>query len=80
MIITKKQLRKAIVSNKYIPFADHDLIFSLITSKKRWMWETELIRWEQLYLKCYDIRSVPTSAFCKTIHHDCKTHNTDHAV
>ena len=80
MIMTKKQLRKAIVSNKYIPFADHDQIFSFITSKKRWMWETELIRWEQLYLKCHYIRSVPTPTFCKTIHHDCKTHNTDHAV
>lgn len=80
MIITKRQLRKAIVSNKYIPFADHNLIFSLITSKKRWMWETELIRWEQLYLKCHYIRSVPTPTFCETIHHDCKTHNTDHAV
>ena len=53
MIMTKKQLRKAIVSNKYIPFADHDQIFSIITSKKRWMWETELIRWERLYLKCH---------------------------
>ena len=39
MIMTKKQLRKAIVSNKYIPFADHDQIFSIITSKKRWMWD-----------------------------------------
>lgn len=80
MIMTKKQLRKAIVSNKYIPFADHDQIFSIIAAKKRWMWETELIRWEQLYLKCYDIRSAPASAFSKTIHHDCETHNTDHAV
>ena len=63
-----------------MPTRLHSIAFAEITKHKRLMWETELIRWEQLYLKCHDIRSAPTSAFCKTIRHDCKTHNTDHAV
>lgn len=80
MIITKKQLRRAIERSNFIPPSMKEYYFLTISAKKRWMWETELIRWKQLYLKCHYIRSVSTPTFCKTIHHDCKTHNTDHAV
>ena len=80
MIITKRQLSRRIERSRYIPFTLRGFVFSSIVAKRRLMWETELIRWEQLYLKCHYIRSVSTPTFCKTIHHDCKTHNTDHAV
>ena len=84
MIITKRQLRKAIVSNKYIPFADHDLIFCIITSKKRWMWETELIKCERFYKsnsKCFkDYFDSSARQIEEMRQHIFKTHNTDHAV
>ena len=79
MILTKKQLRKRIEQSA-IPARLHSIAFAEITKHRRLMWETGLIRWEQLYLKCHYIRSVTTPTFCETIHHDCKTHNTDHAV
>lgn len=77
MIITKKQLRRRIEESRYIPAQLRDLVFADITAKKRWMWETELIM-EEKYRRIEHNHS--TSTFSKTIHHDCETHNTDHAL
>lgn len=77
MIITKRQLRKAIERSRIHPALHHYVFQSITNNYRRWMWETELIRMETTILS----RNGNTaSTFCKTIHHDCKTHNTDHAV
>lgn len=77
MIITKKQLRKAIERSRIHPALRHYVFQSITGNYRRWMWETELIRMETTILS-RNGNTAPT--FSKTIHHDCETHNTDHAV
>lgn len=77
MIITKKQLKKRIEESERIPPVIRKLVLKEITAKRRLMWETELVRWEKRYMNC---RTSAAPASGKTIHHDCETHNTDHAV
>lgn len=76
MIITKKQLSRRIERSRYIPFTLRGLVFSSIVAKRRLMWETELIKMEE---KCRQLNEISRHGMTFK-HHDCKTHNTDHAV
>lgn len=76
MIITKRQLSRRIERSRYIPFTLRGLVFSSIVAKRRLMWETELIKMEE---KCRQLDEISRHGMTFK-HHDCKTHNTDHAV
>ena len=76
MIITKRQLSRRIERSRYIPFTLRGLVFSSIVAKRRLMWETELIKTEE---KCRQLDEISRHGMTFK-HHDCKTHNTDHAV
>ena len=76
MIITKRQLSRRIEKSRYIPLILRGLIFSSIVAKKRLMWETELIKMEEIYRQMDEI-SRHGMTFESYNH---KTHNTDHAV
>lgn len=76
MIITKKQLSRRIEKSIYIPLVLRGLVFNSIVAKKRLMWETELIKMEE---RCRQMDEISRHGMTFE-HHDCKTHNTDHAV
>lgn len=76
MIITKRQLSRRIERSRHIPFTLRGLVFSSIVAKRRLMWETELIKMEE---KCRQLDEISRHGMTFK-HHDCKTHNTDHAV
>lgn len=76
MIITKKQLSRRIERSRYIPFTLRGLVFSSIVAKKRLMWETELIKMEEI---CRHIDEISRHGMTFESY-DRKTHNTDHAV
>ena len=73
MIITKKQLRRAIERSRCIPPSMKGYYFINISSKKRWLWETELLKAELIYMTFSDSKTHE-----RITHGD--THNTDHAV
>ena len=84
MIITKRQLRKAIERSEFIPPSMKEYYFLTISAKKRWMWETELIKCERFYQsksKCFkDYFDSSAKQIEEMRQHIGKTHNTDHAV
>ena len=84
MIITKRQLRKAIERSEFIPPSMKEYYFLTISAKKRWMWETELIKCERFYQsnsKCFkDYFDSSARQIEEMRQHIFKTHNTDHAV
>ena len=77
MIITKKQLKKAIERSEFLPPSMKEYYFHAILSTSRLMWETELIKKEQMYKEWFDI--IDEVRRPETAGH-IKTHNTDHAV
>ncbi len=84
MIITKKQLRKAIERSNFIPPSMKEYYFLAISIKNRLMWETELIKCERFYKsnsKCFkDYFDSSARQIEEMRQHIVKTHNTDHAV
>ena len=84
MIITKKQLRKAIERSNFIPPSMKEYYFLTISIKNRLMWETELIKCERFYKsnsKCFkDYFDSSAKEMKEMRRHIIKTHNTDHAV
>lgn len=84
MIITKKQLRKAIERSNFIPPSMKEYYFLTISIKNRLMWETELIKCERFYQsnsKCFkDYFDSSAKQIEEMRQHIVKTHNTDHAV
>lgn len=84
MIITKKQLRKAIERSDFIPPSMKEYYFLTISIKNRLMWETELIKCERFYKsnsKCFkDYFDSSARQIEEMRQHIVKTHNTDYAV